>query len=65
MTRSTTLNWLTNQHMVGLGGLCPDLRTMYALSGMVRRQAVVKWMQPPSGKIKRSVADSNSDWQHI
>lgn len=50
--------------MVGLGGLCPNLRTMCALSGMVRWQAIVKWTQPSSDKMKRSVANFNSDRQH-
>ena len=38
--------------MVGLGGLCSGLRTLCAWFALVRWCALIKWSQPPSGRMK-------------
>ncbi|PRQ41484.1 hypothetical protein RchiOBHm_Chr3g0447381 [Rosa chinensis] len=42
--------------VVGRCGLCPGLRTLCALSALIRRRVscFVKWSQPPSSKMKLS-----------
>ena len=51
------------QILVGVEGLCPGLRTLCAWSALVRGCALVKWSQPPSGKMKRR-ATGSSGWLH-
>lgn len=51
---------------VGLGGLCPVLCTQSVWSALVRWQfgSMIKWTQPPSGRMKRSVSGFISGQQH-
>lgn len=54
---------IPHQLVVGSSGLCPSLRTLSALSGLVRWCVVVKWTLPPSGRMKHRAAGS-SGWLH-
>ena len=51
------------QLLVGLGELCLGLCTLCALSALVRRCALVKWSQPPSGRMKHR-ATRSPGWLH-
>ncbi|PRQ52046.1 putative HAD-like domain, mitochondrial PGP phosphatase [Rosa chinensis] len=52
--------------LVGRNGRCLDMHTLCALSSLARRRTVclIKWTQPPSGRMKLSVAGVISVRQH-
>ena len=50
--------------LVGLDGLGPGLCTLCAWSALGRWRVLVKWTQPPSDRMKHSVADLFSKRQH-
>ncbi|PRQ26482.1 hypothetical protein RchiOBHm_Chr6g0295101 [Rosa chinensis] len=45
-------------------GLCPGLHTQCALSGLARRLSVIKWTNPPSGRMKQKVTRYDSMRKH-
>ncbi|XP_024189368.1 uncharacterized protein LOC112193453 [Rosa chinensis] len=57
---------MSYSRFVGRGGRCPGLCTLSAVSGLGRWQAscIVKWLQPPSGRMKPSVTEFIFRWQH-